>query len=131
MSKQKTHVTTTNKTIDPNSPLEIDVEIELTVPDTIAEAAEFFEGEEKLVEVIQQEVVRRKSNAARPLLRDSEVVLDWQSVAQQAAEAYQPGRKGGFQQPVVSATELEKAVTGGSVEDMLAYLKSQGVRIGE
>lgn len=118
MIPRKASLSTNNKQFG-----EIVVEVEVGVPEDIQEASEFYGGEEKLLEVIQQETIRRKINAARPVLRDSETELDWASVAQQVAEQYQPGRRGGFS-ATVSESEVESATT---VEELKALLAARGI----
>ena len=113
-----------------NNPLDIDIacELEVTVPESIEEATEFYGGEGKLLDVIQAETVRRKINAARAVLRDAEVEQDWAGLATTIAEQYTPGRRGGFQSPSVSADELSDA--SGDMDALLALLASRGVSIG-
>jgi len=118
---RETTIKTTNQTFG-----EIEVTIQCEVPENLQEASEFFEGEDKLLDVVQQEVVRRRANTARPVLRDAKTQLDWPVVAQQAADAYTPGRKGGFQRPEVSATALESV---NSQDELLALLANAGVNI--
>lgn len=105
---------------------EIEVNVTAEVPETLAEAAEFYGGEDKLIESIQSDVARRRANAARPILRDADTELDWQAVAQDAVDTYTPGRRGGFQGAKVSEEELKSA---GSVEDLVAMLKAKGYNI--
>ena len=122
-------VSTTNKVLDPEKPQKISVVCEYSVPESIDEAVDFFGGEEKLVDAIASDVARRKGNAARPSLRDSETALDWQAVAQQIGEDYKPGRKGGFGKVQLSKTEAEEAAVSGDIDALLALLASRGVAI--
>ena len=115
-------LSTDNKTLGQK----IEVNIDVTVPETLAEAAEFYKGEEELIKVVQQETVRRKINAARPILRDADTEMDWVDVATQIAEQYEPGRRGGFQVGV-SEDEVDSAE---SVEDLKALLASKGILRG-
>lgn len=118
---------TTNKAIDPDNPMDISVEIEITVPASLQEAIDFFGGEEKFLDMAQGEVQNRKLNTARPVLRDSTVVLDWASVAQDAAESYEPGRRSSGVE--VSRDELAQIAASGDVEALAALLASKGARI--
>lgn len=121
MSEQITStVSTTNKALAE----EIEVSVEVTVPSTLEEAAgdEFYGGEDKVLDTIQKEWNRRCVNAARPILRDAEQELDWQSVAQQAVDSYSPGRKGGFA-PKISEQDVEQF---DDVEELKAFLRGQG-----
>lgn len=109
---------------------EINVTIDVEVPDSLADAIEFFGGEEKAVTVLQQEVKRRRANAARPALRTAETELDqdgWNDMAQRIANSYAPGRRG-FQGVEIDETELA-AVAGGSQKDLAAFLAARGVKI--
>jgi hypothetical protein len=123
-------ITTDNKVLKPGEDLKIEVEIEVSVPASYEEAAEWFGGEEKLLESIQTDVARRKGNTARPVLRDAERELDWDKAALNAAENYQPGRRTAPE--VIDESELEKVVSGGSLEDVTAFLAAKGyqVRLG-
>lgn len=105
---------------------DIEVNINVQVPDTLEEAAEFYGSEEKLIESIQTDVARRRANAARPLLRDAEEPMPWETVAQQAADAYQPGRRGGFGAAAIDESELESVE---STDDLIALLRSKGIQI--
>ena len=109
---------------------DIKVTIDVEVPDTLAEGIDFFGGEEKTVTVLQQEVKRRRVNAARPALRTASTELDeegWTEMAQRIANGYAPGRKG-FQGVDISTEDLA-AVAGGSQEDLAAFLAARGVKI--
>lgn len=109
---------------------EINVTFDVDVPDSLADAIEFFGGEEKAVTVLQQEVKRRRVNAARPALRTATTLLDqegWDDMAGRIANDYQPGRKGGGGVSI-SAEDLAD-VSGGSTEDLMAFLVSRGVKI--
>jgi hypothetical protein len=129
MSKRiDVEISTTNKNLkgEDDKPLEIKVNCNAEVPETIQEAAEFYGGEDKLIESIQSDVARRKSNAARPILRDATSTLNWTTVAQQAIDTYQPGRRGGFGQPVtVDAAALASA---GNMDELMALLRQSGVQ---
>ena len=120
-TKREIEVKTTNKKFG-----EITVELSVSVPENVNEAAEFYGSEEKLMDAIQGDVARRRSNAARPVLRDAEQELDWQRVAQDTADAYQPGRRGGFGGVAISEEELR---TAGDMDSLLALLKARGVNI--
>ncbi len=125
MSVIETKVSTEHEDFGP-----IKVTIDVEAPDTLAEAIEFFGGEEKTVTVLQQEVVRRRSNAARPALRTATTELDqegWTEMAQRVANGYAPGRKG-FQGVEIDEGDLA-AVAGGSQEDLAAFLAARGVKI--
>ena len=125
MSLVATVVSTFNETLDKK----VEAKVEYSVPDSIPEAAEFYDGEEKLLESIQSDVVRKKANSARPVLRDAEEELDWVAVATQIGEDYKPGRKGGFGSVQVSKTDLEEAAASGNIEDLLALLAGKGAKI--
>lgn len=114
-------VGTTNKTLD----LEIEANFEITVPESLEEAIDFFGGEEKLLDAIQSDVQTRKINAARPALRDAEQEQDWDQLAFQVAEQYQPGRRGGFKAVEVSGEDLE-SMTPAEIQAMLV---AKGVRV--
>lgn len=126
-STQKVKVTTANKNGFSNStnsngdPI-LEVEIEVSVPSDTNEATDFFGGEQQVLEILQQEVVRRKANLARPILREAESELDWLSVATEAAEGYRPGRRGGFQ-PKMTEDELE----GLSSDEIIARMRAKGM----
>lgn len=111
----------------PDDQNSINIEFDVEVPESVSEAVEFFGGEEKALDVLQQEVIRRKVNAARPAIRDAESELDWVSVATQIASQYEPGRRGGF------APSLDKAdvvaAASSSAEDLLALLASRGITL--
>lgn len=111
-----------------DDPVEIELEITITVPESLSEAAEFFDGEAKLLEVVQSEVQRRKINAARAALREAtDPNLDFDAFATQIAESYTPGRRGGFQRPSISADELAEA--GGDFDSLMALLQARGVTV--
>jgi len=124
MIERTASLSTSNKHLDQ----EIEVELTLTVPEDIGEAISFFGGEEKLLSAIQSEVQNRKLNTARPVLRDAKVEGDFQTMAQSAAEAYQPGRRGGFQKAKVSQDAVAAAAEQGT-EALLALLQAQGVEL--
>lgn len=130
MSKrQDVQVSTTNNNLQgpDGKGLKIVVDCTADVPENLTEAAEFYGGEEKLIEAIQSDVARRRANAARPLLRDATQTLDWQSVAQQAIDAYTPGRRGGFGQPVVVDEQALRSAS--NMDELLEILKRQGVQV--
>lgn len=133
MKQIEAEVTTTNKSLggnpdDPSTHVEIAVTVQVEVPESFDEAIEFYGSEEKALVAIQEDVKRRKVNAARPVLRDAVQELDWEAVAQQAVNDYTPGRRGGFGVQI-SRDEVEEKATTGSVEDLLAYLASKGAKI--
>lgn len=115
-------VETTNKQFG-----KISVSIRVPLAPSVSEYAgeDFYGSEEALKKAIDADWARRKSNAARPVLRDSERELDWQSVAQQTSDQYKPGRRGGFS-PTVGMDELQGA---SSIEDVIALLREKGVNI--
>jgi len=103
-------------------------EITITVPESVAEAAEFFGGEGKLLDVLQAETQRRKVNAARAVIRDIDNPnTDFAALATQVAEAYTPGRRGGFQAPTVDQDELD--AVSGDMGALMALLQAKGVSI--
>lgn len=104
---------------------EITVVLDVEVPESLTEAAseDFYGDEEKALAALQQDWQRRSVNAARPILRTSETQLDWHTVAQNAADSYKPGRRGGFQAKV-SLEDLEKY---DNVDDLRNFLASIGV----
>ncbi len=104
----------------------IEASFEITVPESIAEASEFFDGEEKLLEAIQSDVQQRKLNAARPVLRDAESEMDWNQVAHDVAESYSPGRRGGFGSVEVSEQELDSVT---SADELRALLAAKGIKV--
>lgn len=108
--------------------LDIEVNCEGTVSETMEEASEWYGGEEKLIKSIQADQLRRLANAARPLLRDSDTLQDWQAIAQSAIDSYTPGQRGGRTTPTVDQQELENAQAGG-MDAMLAYLRGRGIVI--
>lgn len=125
MSVVQTKVSTTHEDYG-----EIKVEIDIEVPDDLAGSIEFFGGEEKTVTVLQQEIIRRRANAARPVLRTATTELDqegWTEMAQRVANGYAPGRKG-FQGVEIDAEDLA-AIAGGTTDDLAAFLAARGVKI--
>jgi hypothetical protein len=106
----------------------LEVEFEITIPESVEEAAgeAFFGSEETVLKVLQSDWERRLQNVARPLIREAEDEQDWNELAANAAANYTPGRRGGFQKPVVSADELASA---SSVDDILAMLRKAGVQV--
>lgn len=124
MLRREATVTTTNKPLE----REISCSLEVEVPENLQEASDFFDGEAKLLEVIQGEVVRRRVNAARAVIRDVENPdTDFAALAQSVADAYTPGRKGGFQAPSISQDELAEAA--GDMDALMALLQSRGAQI--
>lgn len=105
--------------------IEIEANCEIEVPSTFEEAIEFYGSEEKFMDSVQQDVARKRGNAVRPVLREATTVLDWDAVASQAANSYQPGRRGSFGRPTISAGELQNV----SHDDLLALLASKGVNL--
>jgi hypothetical protein len=105
----------------------IEVIIQAEVPETWEEAVSFYGGEEEGLKAVQQDIARRRSNAARPVLRDTETPLDWINVAQQAADSHKPGQRGGFRAaPTVDEAELRSA---SSMDDLLALLRAKGIQV--
>ena len=125
MKQKEVSISTDNKNLGET----IEVDIEVSVPENVSEAVEFYGSEEKLLDAITADVARRKANAARPLLRDAEEALDWVTVAQSAAEDYKPGRRGGFGAVTVSKEEVFAAAAEGNMDDLLAMLASRGAKI--
>lgn len=122
-------ISTTNKNLkgEDGKDLKVEVTVQAEVPENLQEAAEFYGDEEKLLDSIQGDVARRKANAARPLLRDAESVQDWNSIAQQAVDQYQPGRRGGFgAAPTIAEEELRGAT---DMDSLLALLRQKGFNI--
>lgn len=101
----------------------ISVKVNAKLPTNIQELQDFFGGESALIKVGRQEVARRLQNAARPILREAEQELDWQAVAQEAVDSYEPGRRGGGFRPKVAASELE----GLDTDQILELLMKRGV----
>jgi hypothetical protein len=145
MKRMPIEVTTTNKVLPQNlwpqptesetltikpadgGGLNIGVTIQAEVPETWEEAVSFYGGEEEGLKAVQQDIARRRSNAARPVLRDTETVLDWVNVAQQAADSHKPGQRGGFRAaPTVDEAELRSAT---SMDDLLALLRAKGIQV--
>lgn len=124
--KRPAKVSTENKKLGK----EVSLDLEVTVPESLSEAQEFYGGEEKLLEVIQAETVRRKINAARAVIREVEDPnTDLQKLATDVAEDYTPGRRGGFQRVEVSRDELEEIATTRSIDELLKFLEDRGARI--
>jgi hypothetical protein len=107
---------------------EIGVAVEVEIPETFEEAAgpEFYGSEQAVLTAVTEDWKRRCVTAARPILRESETELDWQSVAQTAVDSYKPGRKGGFA-PKVAEEELDEKFGGEISDDLKAFLRSKGV----
>lgn len=106
----------------------VSVEITVTVPESLAEASDFYGGESKLLDVIQAETVRRKINAARAMLRtETNPNTDWAALATKVAESYTPGRRGGFQAPQISEDEL--ASVAGDFDALMSLLQSRNVQV--
>jgi hypothetical protein len=146
MKRIPAEVSTTNKVLPQNQwpdPIEgenltikpadggglfVKVTIQAEVPETWEEAVQFYGGEEEAIKALQGDISRRRSNAARPILRDTETVIDWVNIAQQAGDAHKPGQRGGFRaQPTIDEAELR-----GNVQDMdslLAFLRNKGIQI--
>lgn len=122
-------VSTDNTKLVPGEKTKIEVVVDYSVPENLPEAIECYGGEEKLVQSIQADFGRRKANAARPVLRDSAVELDWEQVAFDTGEAYVPGRKGGFGRVSVSEDELAGLGDDFDVEKLKALLASKGATI--
>lgn len=95
------------------------------VPTSLEEAAgeEFYGSEEAALKALKQDWSRRCVNAARPILREAESDLDWDTVAQQAVDGYKPGRRGGFA-PKVTEDELEDFE---DVDALREFLRKRGV----
>lgn len=129
MVERPASVSTDNTGINgKDNPVKIELEITITVPENLSEAAEFYGGEEKLIEVIQAETQRRKINAARAALRDVENGdLDFAAFATNVAEQYTPGRRGGFQSPTVDSDEL--AGVAGDMDALLSLLAAKGIQV--
>jgi len=113
-------------TMNENLGMKVEAEFDLTVPESIEEALEFFGSEEKLLDSIQSDIQQRKLNAARPVLRDAETEMDWAAVATQVAEGYTPGRRGGFGAVEVSEDELSNV---DSADALRALLAAKGIKI--
>lgn len=107
------------------------VTLEIDVPENVAEAAgeDFYGEESKLLDSIQADWGRRVSNAIRPTLRDSTEDQDFVATAISIANAYKPGRRGGFGKVEMSEDELDQIASTGSVEDLKALLRQKGVSI--
>lgn len=98
-----------------------------TVPDSMEEAAsdEFYGSEEAALKALRRDWTTRKKNSVRPGLQDAQKQgINLEQYAQNTADAYRPGRRGGFQ-VVVGEDEIRSA---GSVDDVLALLKARGVQ---
>jgi hypothetical protein len=126
MATSKTiKVTTVNKKITDGQDTNIEVELDIQVPESCAEAAaeDFYGSEESLVEAVQGDWATRVQNAIRAQLRDLADAGDYADIAAQVASQYRPGRRGGFAR-TVSEDALSQFE---SVEEMVAYLKKQGL----
>lgn len=99
--------------------------VDVEVPESLDEASgeEFYGSEESALKALVQDWTRRCVNAARPILREAETELDWDTVAQQAVDGYKPGRKGGFA-PKVTEDELDQFE---DVEQLREFLRGRGV----
>lgn len=113
-------------TRNPNLDQDIEVTIEVEVPESWEEAVAFYGDEEKAIKAIQTDVARRRANAARPALRDATTQLDFQALAQKVASEYQPGRRAGFGAAEVSEDELAGA---DSLDALKAILAAKGIKI--
>lgn len=115
-------VTTTNERFG-----EIKVEVRIPLAPSVSDYAgeDFYGSEEAVKKALDADWARRKANSARPVLRDAERELDWQQVAQQTADQYKPGRRGGFA-PSINRDELSGAT---SIDDVIALLQQKGVQI--
>lgn len=124
MTTKEIKVATKNANLDQD----IEVTLNVSVPETLEEAAEFYGGQDKLIESVQGDVARRRANAARPALRDAETVQDWQTLAQGIADGYKPGeRRGGFGvAPTIEQSALDNVT---STEDLIALLRAKGINI--
>lgn len=102
----------------------ISVLVDCLVPETLEEAAseDFYGTETVLIDAIQEDWIKRLLNTARPVLRESERELDWQHAAQTAADAYKPGRKGGFA-PRINESELDEI---NDLEQLKELLRKRG-----
>lgn len=116
---------TTNTNPGVNQKIEVKVRIPLAPSVTAYAGEDFYTSEEELKKAIDVDWARRKANAARPILRDSESVMDWQLVAQQASDSYKPGRRGGFAPTV----ELDALKSAGTIDDVIKLLQERGVNI--
>ena len=125
----KATVETENKAINPSEPMKITVEVDCLQFDNVDEANEWYGGEEKVLEAINQDAKRRQTNAVRPPLRESETVLDWAIVGQRAVDAYRPGRKGGFQQVTAEEEKLEDLMATGDLDAVKQYLIESGMNL--
>lgn len=112
----------------------IAVLVEIDVPDNAQEAAsaDFYGSEEQVTKTLQQDWARVCLNAGRPLLRDADSADALVSLAQQAADTYKPGRRGGFAPKVDEAAfdeAAEAALASGDIASLKAFLQSQGVKV--
>lgn len=102
---------------------EIEVHIDVNVPETVEEADEFYGSRDKTISALQSDVRTRVMNAVRPVLASATSELDWQSVAQATANDYKPGRRGG---PSISVSETE----GLDADELRELLLARGVLKG-
>lgn len=104
---------------------EIAVLVEVEVPDNAEEAGQerFYGSEDTVSQTLKNDWARVCMNAGRPILRESESELDWVTEAQNAADQYRPGRRGGFA-PKVTEDEVDQF---DNIDDLKAFLKSRRV----
>ena len=114
-------ISTNNK----NLGRDIEVTIEVEVPESWEEAVAFYGDEEKAIKAVQTDVARRRANAARPALRDATTEADFTALATKIAAEYQPGRRSGFGAVELSEDELNVD----SLEALKAVLIAKGVKI--
>lgn len=120
---KKVKVETENKNL--KRKIKVEVLVPLAPSVTAYAGEDFYASEEALKKAIDADWARRKANAARPILRDAESEMDFQTVAQQAADSYKPGRRGGFA-PTIELDVLKQA---SSIDDVIKLLQERGVQL--
>jgi hypothetical protein len=103
------------------------VKIRIPVPPTLAGYADakFYGSEPAAKKAFDEYWARNKANSVRPVIRDADVELDWQPVAQSTADNYQPGKRGGYV-PTIGRDELTSAP---NIDAVIALLQQRGINI--
>jgi hypothetical protein len=123
--------------IDPRLPEDFDmpkdaniaVAMTVEVPDNTEEAAgeRFYGSPDKANSALEADWARVCLNAGRPLIRDTESTeFDFAGQAQQAADEYRPGRRGGF----ASRVREEEIEDINDIEELKEFLRKRGSLVG-
>lgn len=122
---------------DPNLPADFDmpkdaniaVALTVEVPDSAEEAAgeRFYGSHEKVAAALQSDWARVCLNAGRPLIRDTDAEgFDFTGQAQQAADEYRPGRRGGF----ATRVREEEIEDINDIDELKEFLRKRGSLVG-